>query len=86
MVHLTLRDVLEIHSDQIMRYGGQPGVRDLGLLASALAQPRATFAGELLHGDIHQAAAAYLYHIVMNHAFVDGNKRTGAVCALPFYS
>ena len=52
------------------------GVRDEGLLESALAQPQATFAGEFLHSTIYEQAAAYLYHLAMNHPFVDGNKRT----------
>jgi death-on-curing protein len=52
------------------------GIRDQGLLESALAQPKATFSGELLHSAIHEQAAAYLYHIAKNHPFVDGNKRT----------
>jgi death-on-curing protein len=81
---LTLQDILFLHSDQIDRYGGEHGVRDLGLLESARAQPQATFGGELLHKDLFEMAAAYLYHIVQNHPFVDGNKRTGAVAALVF--
>ncbi|WP_152589250.1 type II toxin-antitoxin system death-on-curing family toxin [Nostoc sphaeroides] len=51
-------------------------LRDEGLLDSALAQPQATFSGELLHPTIHEQAAAYLYHLAMNHPFIDGNKRT----------
>ena len=68
--------VLAIHNRQIERFGGTEGVRDEGLLDSALAQPRATFAGEMLHPTIPEQAAAYLYHLAMNHPFVDGNKRT----------
>lgn len=67
-----------------MRYGGSPGVRDEGLLESAVAQAAATFGGEYLHNDIFQMAAAYLFHIVQNHPFVDGNKRTGATAAVVF--
>jgi death-on-curing protein len=52
------------------------GVRDLGLLESALAQPQASFNGSLLHPTIAEQAAAYLYHISRNHPFIDGNKRT----------
>jgi death-on-curing protein len=69
---------------QIARYGGADGLRDRGLLESALAQPKATFAGELLHEDLFSMAAAYLFHIVQNHPFVDGNKRTGLIAALVF--
>lgn len=68
--------VLSIHARQIERFGGTPGVRDEGLLESALAQPQATFGGQFLHPTISKQAAAYLYHIAMNHPFIDGNKRT----------
>ncbi len=81
---LTLGEVLEIHRDQIGRYGGAAGIRDLGLLQSALSQPRATFGGEFLHGDLAEMAAAYLFHLVCDHPFVDGNKRVGLVSAIVF--
>jgi len=68
--------VLSIHARQIERFGGTPGLRDEGLLESALAQPQATFGGQFLHPTISEQAAAYLYHIAMNHPFIDGNKRT----------
>ena len=77
-------DVLLLHSDQVDLYGGEHGVRDMGLLESAVAQPQATFDGEHLHADIFEMAAAYLFHIVQNHPFLDGNKRTGTVAALVF--
>jgi death on curing protein len=83
-VFLTLSDVLDIHTDQIRRYGGSPEIRDVGLLESALGMPMAGFGGEYLHSDIFEMAAAYLYHIVSNHPFMDGNKRTGAVSAMVF--
>lgn len=73
---LSLDEVLELHTDQISSFGGTPGVRDEGLLESALAQPKATFGGQFLHPTISEQAAAYLYHIAMNHPFIDGNKRT----------
>jgi death-on-curing protein len=72
----SLDEVLELHADQISSFGGTPGVRDEGLLESALAQPQATFGGQFLHPTISEQAAAYLYHIAMNHPFIDGNKRT----------
>ncbi len=81
---LTVEDVLEIHESQLERFGGGAGIRDLGLLESAVAQPQASFGGEYVHGDIFEMAAAYLFHIVNNHAFVDGNKRTGLLAALVF--
>jgi len=80
-VFLTLQDALYIHQEQIRRLGGSDGVRDMGLLQSALAMPQAGFGGEFLHGDLFQMAAAYLFHIVLNHPFVDGNKRVGAMAA-----
>ncbi len=81
---LTVADVLEIHESQLERFGGGAGIRDLGILESAVAQPQASFGGEYVHGDIFEMAAAYLFHIVNNHAFVDGNKRTGLLAALVF--
>jgi death-on-curing protein len=73
---LTFEDVLMIHADQITSFGGTPGLRDEGLLMSALAQPGAMFDQQLLHPTISEQAAAYLYHLAMNHPFLDGNKRT----------
>ncbi len=73
---LSIDEVLELHADQISSFGGTPGVRDEGLLESALAQPQATFGGQFLHPTLSEQAAAYLYHIAMNHPFIDGNKRT----------
>lgn len=81
---LRLDDLLEIHRDQIERYGGVLGARDIGLLQSAIAQPCATFAGNYLHADLFEMAAAYLFHIARNHPFIDGNKRVGAVAAIVF--
>ena len=81
---LTLDDILESHLNQIDTYGGCHGIRDIGLLESAIAQPEASFGGQYLHADIFEMAAAYLYHLVMNHPFVDGNKRVGLEAALIF--
>ena len=83
-VFLSLPEVIEIHQDQIVRYGGEPGIRDIELLKSALGMPAATYGGEFLHTDIYEMAAAYLFHIVKNHPFVDGNKRTGGVASFIF--
>jgi death-on-curing protein len=85
-VFLTLGEVIEIHRDQIERYGGDPGIRDLGLLQSAIAMPAAGFGDRYLHTDLYEMAAAYLFHIIQNHPFIDGNKRTGAVASLVFLS
>ena len=85
-VFLSLAEAVEIHRDQIERYGGQAGSRDLGLLQSALAMPGAGFGGKYLHSDLIEMAAAYLFHIVQNHPFVGGNKRTGTVAGIVFLS
>ena len=81
---LTLDDVLAIHADQIRRYGGRRGLRDLGLLASALAMPQASFGGVQLHPSLSEMAAAYLFHLAQNHPFMDGNKRAALAAALVF--
>jgi len=81
---LTLTEVIDVHADQLARYGGQGGVRDLGMLESALAQPETSFGGEWLHPGLHEMAAAYTYHLCQNHPFVDGNKRTALACGLIF--
>lgn len=81
---LTLAEAIEIHRDQIERYGGRQGIRDIGVLLSALAMPQASFNGEFLHRDVFEMAAAYAFHICNNHPFLDGNKRTALVCALVF--
>ena len=72
---LNLEDVLELHALQLARYGGAAGVRDRGLLQSAVAQPQTTFDGAFVHDGLFAMGAAYLFHIVQNHPFVDGNKR-----------
>jgi len=84
VVFLTLDEVLALHADQIERYGGRPGIRDIGLLQSALGVPTATFEGRFLHGSLHEMAAAYLFHLVRDHPFVDGNKRAGLAALLVF--
>ena len=84
MLFLTLDDNLESHQNQIDTYGGSHGIRDIRLLESAIAQPEASFGGQYLHTDVFEMAAAYLYHLVMNHPFVDGNKRVGLEAALIF--
>ncbi len=81
---LTLAEVVEIHADQITRYGGSDGVRDINLLSSAVAVPYASFSGSFLHADVYEMAAAYAFHICQNHPFVDGNKRTALASALVF--
>jgi death-on-curing protein len=84
VVFLTLDEVIALHADQIERYGGRPGIRDLGLLQSALGTPAATFDGRFLHEGLHEMAAAHLFHLVRNHPFLDGNKRVGLMVLLVF--
>ena len=81
---LTWDEVLAQHADQLRRYSGTLGLRDEGLLRSALAQPEAAFGGRWLHADMAAMAAAYMFHIAQNHPFVDGNKRVAAACGLIF--
>src|SRR6476646_5093102 len=81
---LTLDEVLQIHAEMIASFGGQDGVRDAALLESAVAQPTGKFGGGYLYGDFARMAAAYLFGIAKNHAFVDGNKRTAATAAIVF--
>ncbi len=84
MHFLSLRDVLTIQRAAIRRYGGSHGVRDLGLLESALAAPRHTMFGEELYPDLAAKCAILLYLLVENHPFVDGNKRTAFLSTLRF--
>ena len=83
-VFLTVEQVERVHRGMLEAYGGLDGLRDAGLLASAVAMPRAAYGGEWLHADLFEMAAAYLFHLVKNHPFLDGNKRVGAACALIF--
>src|ERR1043165_299111 len=78
---LELEQLAEIHQSQLERRGGSAGLRDEGLLRSALSQPEASFGGRWLHADLYEMASAYLFSLVSNHPFVDGNKRVGAVAA-----
>jgi death-on-curing protein len=71
--------VLTVHADLLQRYGGQPGLRDRGLLESALAQPRMTADGKEVHKTLFEKAAAYGFHVCNNHPFIDGNKRVAFV-------
>ena len=81
---LSVDDVLGLHQRQIDRYGGTTGIRDLGLLQSAVALPSASFDGAWLHGTVEEMAGAYLFHLCQNHPFLDGNKRTAAMAMIAF--
>jgi death on curing protein len=77
MRYLTLGEVLDLHRRLLQASGGAPGIRDLGALDSAVAQPKATFGGEDLYPTMAEKAAALCVSLVQNHPFVDGNKRVG---------
>ncbi len=84
VIYLTLEQILVIHEDQIERYGGSLGLRDLSLLESATFRPQTTFAGRDLYKTHFEKAAALMHSLIMNHAFIDGNKRTGTVAAFVY--
>lgn len=84
MIFLSVEEVIQIHDELVSEYGGLHGIRDMGLLVSAIEMPKATMFEEYLHESVFDKASAYLYHIVCNHAFLDGNKRTGAATTLIF--
>lgn len=77
MRFLSLAEVLELHRRIIFETGGSDGLRDLGLLESALAQPRLTFEGQELYPGLLEKATAVGFSLIKNHPFVDGNKRIG---------
>ncbi len=83
LVWIEQRDVLAIHDQLLAAYGGRPGLRDEGLLQSALARPRQHYA-YAQHSDVIAMAALYTAGIVRNHPFVDGNKRAGFVAGVLF--
>ena len=83
-IFLTLDEVLALHADQVERYGGALGIRDLALLESAIAAPTASYQGEFHQGSLYEIAAAYLFHLVKNHPFVDGNKRVALISTIVF--
>ena len=75
--YLSLAEVLKLHRLIIAKSGGSDGLRDLGMLESALGQPRQTFGGEDLYPSLTSKAAALGFSLIMNHPFIDGNKRVG---------
>ena len=75
--YLSLAEVLKLHGLIIAKSGGSDGLRDLGMLESALGQPRQTFGGEDLYPSLTSKAAALGFSLIMNHPFIDGNKRVG---------
>jgi death-on-curing protein len=79
--YLSTPQVLAIHDQMIKRFGGSFGIRDLGLIESAVARPQASFDGEDLYSSVFSKAASLLQSLLKNHAFVDGNKRTSLTAA-----
>ena len=84
LTFLTFDEALALHADQLSRYGGSRGIRDVRLLESAIAAPRATLGGAYLHGSVPEMAAAYAFHTIRNRPFVDGNRRTALGAAIAF--
>ena len=81
IAYLSVEQVLAIHRLQLEEFGGRKGVRDMGSLESAVARPTMSFGGDDLYPDLASKAAALMNSLVMNHPFVDGNKRVGAMAA-----
>lgn len=81
---LTAEQVLFIHARIISETGGSHGLRDLGLLESAIARPNASFEGKDLYLSLFDKAAALAHSLIKNHPFTDGNKRTGVAAAALF--
>lgn len=79
---LTVEDVIVLHAIAIADQGGDPTIRDRGLLEAAVATPQQQFGGSFLHPDTPSMAAAYAYHICLNHPFMDGNKRAGTAAMI----
>ena len=81
---ISIDDILILHERSITDYGGMKGIRDLGLLESAIARPFQTFSGDELYPEAYQKAAALAESLIINHPFMDGNKRTGALTMIAF--
>lgn len=82
--YLSVEEIISMHDAFVQEFGGLSGIRDVNLLMSAIETPKGTMFGQDLHPTVYDKAAAYLYHIVCNHPFNDGNKRTGFGAALLF--
>jgi death on curing protein len=84
ILFLSVSDILTIHNRVITEFGGDPGLRDRGLLESAASMPRAMFSGQYLHRELSDMAAAYHFHLCANHPFLDGNNRVAVTAAEVF--
>ncbi len=84
MNYLTPQNVIQIHFEIVEATGGLQGLRDLGLLESAVLRPQATFGGQELYPDLNIKAAALVHSLLLNHMFTDGNKRTATISMVEF--
>lgn len=84
MKYITVKDVLLLHQMQLNAFGGSHGLRDIGLLQAAVMRAQATFDGVDLYKTIFDKAAALVHSLLMNHQFVDGNKRTAMFSMMTF--
>jgi death-on-curing protein len=81
IVYLSVAQLVELHGVLLRTFGGRGGLRDRGGLSSAAARPAATYGGDDLYPDLAAKAAALMHSLVLNHPFVDGNKRVAAAAA-----
>jgi death-on-curing protein len=86
LLHPTVEAVRAIHREVLQAHGGSAGIRDEGLLDSAVAAPQATMIGKPIFSEPVEVAAAYLFYLCRNHPFMDGNKRTALATCLVFLS
>ena len=86
ILHPTVEAVKAIHREVLQAHGGSAGIRDEGLLDSAVAAPQATMMGKPMFKEPVEVAAAYLFYLCRNHPFIDGNKRTALATCLVFLS
>lgn len=84
IIYLTLDELLAIHYEEVEKFGGSHGVRELNLLDSALHRPQSSFMGEDLYPSFFHKAAALMHSILLNHPFIDANKRTAIVSTAYF--
>ena len=84
LLHPTVEAVKAIHREVLQAHGGSAGIRDEGLLDSAVAAPQATMMGKPMFSEPVEVAAAYLFYLCRNHPFIDGNKRTALATCLVF--
>lgn len=82
--YISLDEVVALHHNLVQKYGGSHGIRDFDLLISAVSRPQASFGGEDLYKNIFSKASALLHSLVLNHPFIDGNKRTGSASCIRF--